>query len=55
MNELYAPNILVLLAGACLTPMLIYAEQMRLMLAVRILIAIPKNNVATAMLLQSFP
>jgi len=54
-NSFYTMNISVLLAEACLAPMSIYVEQMRLMTAMRIVTAIPENNVATAMLPQSFP
>ena len=51
----YATNISVLSSEACLAPMALYTEQIRLMAAVRIVTAIPENNVATAVLPQSFP
>ena len=54
-NAFYATNISVLSSEACLAPMALYTEQIRLMAAVRIATAIPENNVATAMLPQSFP
>jgi len=54
-NAFYATNISVLWSEACLAPMALYTEQIRLMAAVRIVTAIPENNVATAMLPQSFP
>jgi len=54
-NAFYTTNISVLSSEACLAPMALYTEQIRLMAAVRIVTAIPKNNVATAMLPQSFP
>jgi len=55
MNAFYATNISVLSSEACLAPIALYMEQIRLMAAVRILTAIPENNVTTAMLPQSFP
>ena len=54
-NSFYATNILVLSAEGCFAPMSIYAKQMRLMTAMRIVTAIQENNIATAMLPQSFP
>jgi len=54
-NTFYATIISVLSSEACLAPMALYTEQIRLMAAVRIVTAIPENNVATAMLPQSFP
>jgi len=54
-NPFDATNILGLSAEPCLGPMSIYAEQTTLMTAVRIVTAIPENNVVSAMLPQSFP
>lgn len=45
----------MLSAEACLAPIAVYAEQARLMSAVRITSAIPENNIATAMMPMSFP
>ena len=54
-NGFYATNTSVLSSEACLALMRIYVKQIRLMSTIRIVTAIPKNNVATAMLPQSFP
>ena len=54
-NGFYATNTPVLSSEACLAPMSMYVKQIRLMSTIRIVTAIPENNVATAMLLQSFP
>ena len=51
----YSTNLSVLSAEVCLAPIVIYAEQARLMSAVRITSAIPENNIATAMMSMSFP
>ena len=54
MNGFYATNICVLSSEACLAPMKVYAKQMKLMSTIRITTAVPENNVAMAMLPQSF-
>ena len=54
-NTFYATNITVLSGEACLAPIKVYVEQIRLMSAVRITTAIPKNNLATAMLPGGYP
>ena len=53
-NAFYATNITVLSSEACLAPMKIYAEQIKLMLAIRVTTVLPENNVVTAMLPPSF-
>jgi len=54
-NPFDATNISGQSAELCLGPILIYAEQTSLITAVRIVTAIPENNVVSAMLPQSFP
>jgi len=49
-NSFYATNTTVVSAEACLAPIKLYAKQAREMTAVRITTAVPKNNIATAML-----
>ena len=54
-NSFFATNTAVLSAEACLAPIEVYAEQIRTMTAIRLATAIPENNIATAMMPQSFP
>ena len=54
-NSFYATNTTVMSAEACLAPIKLYAKQAREMRAVRITTAVPKNNIATAMLPGGYP
>jgi len=54
-NSFYATNTTVVSAEACLAPIKLYAKQAREMTAVRITTAVPKNNIATAMLPGGYP
>jgi len=54
-NAFYATNITVVCAEACLALIKLYMRQAREMTAVRITMAIPSNNIATAMLPGGYP
>src|SRR5205807_149661 len=54
-NAFYATNTIVLSAEACLAPISLYLEQMRKMTVIRLVTALPENNIATAMLPMTFP
>jgi len=54
-NSFYATNTTVVSAEACLAPIKLYAKQARERTAVRITTAVPKNNIATAMLPGGYP
>jgi len=54
-NSFYSTNMTVVSAEACLAPIKLYAKQAREMTAVRITTAVPKNNIATAMLPGGYP
>jgi len=53
-NTFYSTNVAVLSVEGCLAPIALYVEQMKKMTAIRLVTAIPNNNIATAMLSITF-